>query len=190
MTGQTGQVVTADRRLLEPGVRATYAAHRRSGEWFFAAGGFLDEPAGRTDRVMLARLVAADPTLEEVGDLRAGWHAFRANPGEPWWSGEIPSGQTHLLSYEARPTELLEDRDGIGGAFINCWMVGETIGGARDRARKHLEQSGWAIVSVLKEQTIAATAEVPEESEPYFRQAQIDGEVYVIHAFPPEAPDA
>jgi hypothetical protein len=192
-TGEEGggaELVRADARLLEGGgARATYVAHRRPGEWFFAASGFLERRAGRTDRVSRARLVADDPSLAEIADLAPGWHAFRATPDEPWWSSEIPTGEVYLLSYEARPTELLEDRDGIGGAFVSCWIVSDALAAARERARKHLEQSGWAIVNVVKEQPIRTT-EVPADVEPYYRQAQVDGEVYVIHAFPPEEPDA
>lgn len=187
---EDGDLVSADGRLLEgSGERATYVAHRREGEWLFAAPGFLESAARRTDRVPRARLVKDDPSLQEVADLKPGWHAFRTTPAEPWWSSEIPTGQTYLLSYEARPTELLPERDGIGGAFVSCWIVGEGVAAARQRARRHLEQTGWAVVQTIKEQAIRTT-ELPAELEPYYRQAQVDGEVYVIHAFPPEEPDA
>jgi hypothetical protein len=184
----TGDLVAADPPLLEAGARATYVSHRRAGEWFFGAPGFL----ARTDhatRVPLERLLDADPSLREVCDLAPGWHAFRNTPADPWWSSEIPAGDTFFLAYETRPTELLPDRDGIGGAFASCWLVSPRLEDAVQKARAHLEESGWAIVDVIREQAIAE-GEVPVESRPFHRQAQVDGEVYVIHAFPPEAPDA
>jgi hypothetical protein len=182
-------LVSADQALLQPGARATYVAHRAPGEWFFGAPGFLDRPEAQAARVPLERLLAGDPGLAEVCDLRPGWHAFRDEPSAPWWSGEIPHGRTFLLSYEARPTERVEDRDGIGGAFVNCWVVADDLGRASARARAHLEQTGWAVVTTIKEQVVGL-AEVPAGAAAYHRQAQIDGEVYVINAFPPEAPDA
>jgi hypothetical protein len=182
-------LVTADPPLLESGARATYVAHRRSGEWFFAAPGFLERPADRTARAPLERLLTADPSLREVCDLSPGWHAFRDSASDPWWSCEIPAGAMFLLSYEARPTALLADRDGIGGAFVNCWLVSADVATAVRHARAHLEESGWAIVATIREQAIAP-GQVPEDARAYFRQAEIDGEVFVIHAFPPEAPDA
>jgi hypothetical protein len=181
-------LVAVDPPLLKAGARATYVSHRRPGEWFFGAPGFLERP-DRVTRVPLERLLTADPSLREVCDLAPGWHAFRNTAVDAWWSEEVPTGDTFLLSYETRPTELLPDRDGIGGAFASCWVVTRGLEEAVKKARAHLEESGWAIIDVIREQAIAPQ-EVPPEARPYHRQAQVEGEVYVINAFPPEAPDA
>jgi hypothetical protein len=179
-------LVAADEKLLEKGARATYVAHRQPGDWFFGAPGFLERSPAH---VPLERLLDADPSLREVCDLKPGWHAFRNSATDAWWSSEIPRGELFLLSYEARPTDLLADRDGIGGAFISCWLISASLAEAARRARAHLEQTGWALVATLREQAVAP-AEVPAASRPHVRQAEIDGEVYVIHAFPPDEPDA
>jgi hypothetical protein len=182
-------IVAADPPLLEPGGRAIYAVHRPDGAWFFGAPGFLDRPENVVVRVPLQRLLTADPTLREVCDLAPGWHAFRDTTTSPWWSSEIPAGETFLLSYELRPTQLLPDRDGIGGAFASCWVVAARREDAAQKARAHLETSGWAIIDVVREQAVGPQ-EIPADDRLYHRQAQVDGEVYVINAFPPEAPDA
>jgi hypothetical protein len=180
-------VVTADARLLG-GARASYVAHRAGGKWFVGAPGFLDQEALRTEEVPLERLVAADSSLGEVADLKPGWHAFREGSA-PWWSEEIPVGQTFVLAYEVRPTELVPDRDGIGGGYASCWLVSLSLARARETARKHLEQTGWAIVAPMREQAVRAN-EVSADAAAYYRRAQVEGEVYVIEAFPPEPPDA
>jgi hypothetical protein len=187
--GPDGRLVVADERLLKSDVRATYVAHRRDGEWFVGAAGFFDRPADQFRRVPLSGLLAADASLAELDDLGVGWHAFRSGPDDPWWSHEIPRGQMFLLTYEARATSLVENRDGIGGAFVSCWVVSEAIETARERARKHLDQTGWAIVADVGEQVIAPDR-IADASRAYYRQAEVDGEVYVIHAFPPEEADA
>ena len=183
------RIVLADERLLNGGARATYAAHRLDGEWFFGASGFVDQPKDRINRVPVVRLIQADPSLADVCDLKPGWHAFRATADQSWSSGEIPSGRTYLMRYEARPVGPDHDGEAIGGAFINCWVISDAVANARERARSDLEQSGWAIISTLEEQGIEA-GDVPEESQAYYRQAAIDGEVYVFHTFPAEEADA
>lgn len=187
--GTDTTLVLADARLLEAGARATYAAHGRDGGWFFGGPEFLDDPAAQPTRVPRSRLLTADPSLAEVVDLAPGWHAFRTTPEDPWWSVEIPTGDLHLLSYEARATEAIPDRDGIGGAFISCWVMGDSLAACRERAQKHLEETGWAVVRELGARPIGA-AEIPEDDRRYARQAEIDGEVYVINAFPPEEANA
>jgi hypothetical protein len=181
--------VLADPHVVDGVAPATYVAHRRDGAWVFGAPGFLDRAADRFLRVPVARLLAIDPALAEICDLPVGWHAFRDSARDPWWSAEMPTGQTFLLTYEVRPTEAVADRDGIGGAFVHAWIVSGALAEARDRARAHLEETGWAVVRDLGEQAVDAGA-ATGDAEAYYRQAQVDGEVFVIHAFPPDEPDA
>jgi hypothetical protein len=97
--------------------------------------------------------------------------------------------RTFLLAYEVRPNQLLEQRDGIGGAFVNCWVVASTLEQARERAVTHLEATGWTKVAVIGEQAVRGEA-LSGDLRAYHDQAQADGEVYVIEVFPPEPPDA
>jgi hypothetical protein len=88
-----------------------------------------------------------------------------------------------------RPNDLLEERDGIGGAFVNCWVVGSSLEEVREQANRHLEASGWTTIAVVSEEAVVADS-IPDDARDYYDQAQIDGEVYVIHVFPPEPADA
>jgi hypothetical protein len=181
-------LVLADRRLVGGKKRAVYAAHRQGDDWLFCGTGFFDEDSPALVSVPFSRLVEGDPELRQLGDLGPGWHAFRDDPSRPWWSAEMPRGATYVLTYEARPTELVPDRDAIGGAFVICWVVGERLDEARERALRHLEKTGWAVIEPLKEQEVPAKA--PLAVEVLRRRAEQQGEVYIINAFPPEEPDA
>jgi hypothetical protein len=44
----------------------------------------------------------------------------------------------------------------IGGAFANCWVIAKTIGEARRRGRRHVEEAGWAVVGVGTQQRVQA----------------------------------
>jgi hypothetical protein len=95
----------------------------------------------------------------------------------------------YLLSYELRPSADNPEREGIGGAFVNSWIEAPSMEEARQRAQTHLTASGWVILNVEKEQTMPKERVAPD-SMTHFQQAERDGEVFVIHAYPPEEPDA
>jgi hypothetical protein len=95
----------------------------------------------------------------------------------------------YLISYELRPVDAGPGGEGIGGAFANAWVRAPSLGEARARAEQHLRASGWAVLATMAEIAVDPQR-VPDESRPYFQQAQTDGEVFVIHAFPPQPPDA
>jgi hypothetical protein len=95
----------------------------------------------------------------------------------------------HLLTYELRPAEDNPDREGIGGAFVSAWIKAASLDAAREVARTHLLASGWVVLETLMEKAVTLEA-CPEDSREHFRKAQAEGEVFVIHAFPPEPPDA
>jgi len=94
-----------------------------------------------------------------------------------------------LLNYELRPSGQHPDQDGIGGAYVSAWVRATALEEARQRARAHLQASGWVILDTLSEVAVRAEA-CPPESRPHLEQAQRDGEVFVIHAFPPQEADA
>jgi hypothetical protein len=95
----------------------------------------------------------------------------------------------HFLSYELRPAEDNSDREGIGGAFVSAWIKAASLDAARELASTHLRDSGWVVLETLMERPVTL-ASCPEESREHFRQAEAQGEVFVIHAFPPEPADA
>jgi hypothetical protein len=97
--------------------------------------------------------------------------------------------RVYLLSYELRPSDDNPQREGIGGAFVNCWVRSGSPDAARSRAADHLRASGWVIVAALNEVAVDP-ARCPPEALGYVQKAEAEGEVFVIHAFPPEPGDA
>jgi len=95
----------------------------------------------------------------------------------------------YLLSYELRPADDNPDREGIGGAFVNCWVKSASPQAARSRAAAHLKDSGWVILATVKEVTVDP-AQCPPEALPYLQRAVAVGVVFEIQAFPPEPADA
>jgi hypothetical protein len=52
------------------------------GAWQFL--GLSSPMVGDTTVVSLEKLVSSDPTLDELGDLPLGWHAWRKEKTDPW----------------------------------------------------------------------------------------------------------
>jgi hypothetical protein len=95
-----------------------------------------------------------------------------------------------FLGYEVRPGPTAgADAAGIGGAFVRAWLRASSLEEARNRAQQHLHASAWTIVTTLKEAEVRPDAG-SEADRAYLRQAQAEGEVFVIDAFPTESPDA
>jgi hypothetical protein len=178
-----------DPRILAEAAPAVYVAHDPHGSWRVGAHGFVELAPATFQAISLTDVRSIDDSIGEVFDLMAGWHAFRAGLGGDWARAPMPEGIVYLLSYELRPSPANSDVDGIGGAFVNCWVKRPSLDVAVQFAAEHLRESGWLILSDGKTRSVVV-GDLPEESARYFRQAEVDGEVFVIHSFPPEAPDA
>jgi hypothetical protein len=102
-------------------------------------------------------------------------------------SGVMSAPETRtlfFLGYEVRPAAGAgAEAEGIGGAFVRAWLLAPSLEDARQRAQQHLAASGWTILTVLKESPVRAEAG-SEVDRAYLRQAQAEGEVFVIDAFP------
>jgi hypothetical protein len=99
-----------------------------------------------------------------------------------------PEVRIYFLGYELRPVAGA-DTAGIGGAFVRAWVRAPSLDDARRRAREHLAASGWTILSALKEAEVRSGGS-SEVDRGYFEQAQREGEVFVIDAFPDEPAEA
>ena len=100
------------------------------------------------------------------------------------------TGSLFFLGYEVRPAAAAgADAEGIGGAFVRAWIMAPSLEDARQRAQEHLAASGWTILATLKESAVRAEAG-SEADRAYLRQAQAEGEVFVIDAFPQGEADA
>jgi hypothetical protein len=175
--------------VLEGRAPTIYVAHRKSGEWFVGGPGFTDDDDDAFRRVALDVAQRADPSIANLVNLPMGTCAYRSDSRAKWDRGHIPEGRTFLLTYEIRPTEPVSHGGTIGGAFANCWTVAQTISEARRQTRRYVEENGWLVVAVEKEQRLDED-ELPEGGEEYYRQVQIDGLVCVFYTYPSEVADA
>jgi hypothetical protein len=168
--------------------RATYVAHREPGEWFVGGAGFIDDDEEDFSRLTLGELLQIAPYLEATLSLPVGQHAFWTEGDRSWTPAKLPSGETYLVTYEVRPTEMNADATGVGGAFANCWVVADSLSMAEAAAVQHLEETGWGIIKAMATE-IETADDLDEDTASYFRQSQIEGLVCVLHTFPPEELD-
>jgi len=75
-----------------------------------------------------------------------------------------------------------------GGAFVNCWMKDRTEEEAYRDAKAYIEKQGWMIVNLeIQYPMVLDDCDDEAEGAEHIRQAEVDGEVFVFHSWPPEA---
>jgi hypothetical protein len=92
-----------------------------------------------------------------------------------------------FITYHVIPTEDLDKKDNIGGAYVNCFIESESSSHSQEIAKKQLSQLHWEIIE-LEELTIIDQNTVSEENKEYYEQALIDKEVFVFYTYPTEEP--
>ncbi len=87
-------VVTLERILRGDSSLSLVTHDSEDGGWQFLDGEQVFEEDGTT--VLLGEMVQFDPSLLELGDLAAGWYAWRDTPDQPWERAEgEPSSTTN-----------------------------------------------------------------------------------------------
>lgn len=179
-TEHTAEFALVHVPVLERKATAIYVARRDAATLFVAGPGFTDDDPSCFRPVPLGGAFALDESLSELAALPVGRCAFRNDPADPWTQGAIPLGTTFLVRYQARPDESHPGREELAGAFVNCWIVADSLESALRRTADEIAGSGW----VIGERTSAEIADPAEHADDSaFRQAQIDGLVLVFHTF-------
>jgi len=97
-------------------------------------------------------------------------------------------GRVIYLCYEVKPKPENEDYQLVGGAYLNCWIMAESISNAKHKAEQFMQESEWEHVSL--DESFVAEEELysdnPETLE-YYREAKENGESFVLHVWPPSA---
>jgi len=92
------------------------------------------------------------------------------------------------FQFEARPKATHPDANEVGGAMVNCWIQRDTLEQAESYARGSIADEDWNILR--KEEGFVVTRETQDpKGMQYFKQAEIDKEVFVFHTWPLNAPD-
>jgi len=69
------------------------------------------------------------------------------------------------------------------GAMACCWIQSDTLPDAESAAREWLTKEHWVIVATEDAGVITRETQLPD-GMPYFEQAEIDGEAFVIITSP------
>ncbi len=90
-----------------------------------------------------------------------------------------------LFTFLAVPTPDAQEFEEAGGAYVNCWILGDDKAAAEQRATQLIEEYGWA-VEALEEGAIVSSADYPpgEEDREFYEQALIEREVLVFNTWP------
>lgn len=169
--------------VLDQQACATYVARRDAATLFIGSPDFVDDEPSCFRWVSVAAALELDSTLTEVSSLAVGRCAWRSDRSAPWVAGLIPVGSTFLVTYEVRPAESNPERNDLGGAFVSCWVVADTLESALRITNESIAGNDWVIV----EQTDAAAVSADDQaSNVYCRQARIDGLALVFFRFPKE----
>jgi hypothetical protein len=98
------------RRIMDGAAPVLLVAHDvANGSWQFLTGGDLGDESPLL--VGLETVVALDPTLEALADLRLGWTASRAHAGAAWErEPSFPTDWDELVRHAGAVTQERQDR--------------------------------------------------------------------------------
>ena len=93
--------------------------------------------------------------------------------------------QTFFFMFAAKPKEAPRELDAVAGAYVNCWILGDSEQQAEQLARTAIDSNGWDVES-LEEHRPVCREDYTEDTQglEYFEQAQVDGQVCVYHTWP------
>lgn len=91
----------------------------------------------------------------------------------------------YLFTFLAVPTPDAQEFEEAGGAYVNCWILGDNRDAAEERATVLIEEYGWA-VEELEEGAIVSGEDYPpgDEDRMFYEQALIEREVLVFNTWP------
>jgi len=90
-----------------------------------------------------------------------------------------------FITYHVIPTRNFENKEKIGGAYVNCFIDSESSNYSQEVAKRQLTKLHWEIIE-LEELTIIDQNTVSEENKNYYEEALIDKEVFVFYTYPVE----
>jgi hypothetical protein len=95
-----------------------------------------------------------------------------------------------MIQIEAAPGADSPAFGEAGGAYVNCWVLADSMRDAEIEAIRFVTDSGWVFDSIHGRESFEGQ-ESPEskEGQEYLDQARIDGIVCVFHTWPPDEPD-
>ena len=54
----------------------------------------------------------------------------------------------YFLIYHVKPSVQLNNAENIGGAYVNCWIEGQSLKEAKNTALKQIQLANWEILEI------------------------------------------
>jgi len=98
----------------------------------------------------------------------------------------------YLVMFTARPKRATLQGRNTGGAYVNCWVNTKNRRLVEKMAQKHIEKSGWNVVSRQTKVKLVSRAKAEEDQEMAERyvEAMERGGSYVFYCWPGKAQPA
>ncbi len=90
-----------------------------------------------------------------------------------------------LLTYHVKPTVDRQDNKGTSGAFVNCYIITDSLKTADKIARREIKEQNWDILEQEDAQTVDSES-IADDKREYYNQALIDKTVFVFYTYPEE----
>lgn len=91
----------------------------------------------------------------------------------------------HFFTFLAIPTPDAKEYEQAGGAYVNCWIVGDDRTEAEQRASGLITDYGWSVEALEEHSTVtSADYQDDDEDRQFYEQALVEGEVLVFNTWP------
>ena len=96
----------------------------------------------------------------------------------------------HYFMIEAAATTELMEEEGLGGAYVNCWINFSLQDGAEVLARYYIEQDGW-LPRETHEHRWAEQKDYQDNPDDlqYYLEAESEGVCFVFNTWPLDEED-
>lgn len=96
----------------------------------------------------------------------------------------------YYFQYETRPIPDSEINDGIGGAFVNCWIQSDSGVDAAQLAEQAVYDNELEIIEVMEARSVTRSFyRDNEEGLAHFDEAERAGQCIIIYTWPLEEED-
>ncbi len=94
-------------------------------------------------------------------------------------------GALYVVKIKAEPMPGSQSADKFGGAYINVYAKASSESAALEIAGREVAEAGWRSQSI-REVALVTRKDFVDDSDglEYFKQAQVDGIVVVVHTYP------
>jgi len=89
--------------------------------------------------------------------------------------------RTYFFVAEVRPSVDATHLRQIDAAWVNAWILHETMGEAEELARRKVWEAGWCVGPMIDAEAVSSADFASTDKQQYFEQVQLDGDVLVFY---------